>query len=55
MYKKSTPYKIQQALYDHSDEILALVFIARADGKMLKNEREVIGRYIDIIVPGIDA
>jgi len=54
-YKNSNQYKTQQALEDHIDEILALVFLARADGKMLKNEREVICRYIDIIVPGIDA
>jgi len=54
-YKNSEPYKMQQALDEHKDEILALVFLARADGKMLKNERQVIGRYIDIIVPNIDA
>jgi len=54
-YKNSEPYKLQQALAEHKDEILALVFLARADGKMLKNERQVIGRYIDIIVPDIDA
>jgi hypothetical protein len=55
MYTNSPLYKTQQALNEHTDEILALVFLARADGKMLKNEREIIGRYIDLVVPGIDA
>jgi len=54
-YQNSDIYKTQMALNDHADEILALVFLAKSDGKMLKNEREVIGRYIDIIAPGIDA
>jgi hypothetical protein len=55
MYTNSPLYKTQQALNEHTDEILALVFLARADGKMLKNEREIIGRYIDLVVPGINA
>jgi hypothetical protein len=55
MYTESPLYKTQQALNEHTDDILALVFLARADGKMLKNEREVIGRYIDILVQDIDA
>jgi hypothetical protein len=54
-YKNSDLYKTQQALDEHIDEILALVFLAKSDGKMLKNEREVISRYIDILIPGIDA
>ena len=54
-YQNSDIYKTQIALNDHADEILALIFLAKADGKMLKNEREIIGRYIDIIAPGIDA
>jgi len=54
-YKNSTGYIAREALIEHSDEILALVFLAKADGKMLKNERNVIGRYIDIIAPDIDA
>jgi hypothetical protein len=55
MYTNSPLYKTPQALEEHTDEILVLVFLARADGKMLKNEREIIGRYVDLIVPGIDA
>jgi hypothetical protein len=55
MYTNSPLYKTQQALNEHTDEILALVFLARADGKMLKNEREIIGRYVDLVVPGVDA
>jgi len=54
-YKNSTIYKTQEVLNTHIDEILALVFLAKSDGKMLRNEREVIARYIDIIVPGIDS
>ena len=54
-YQNSDIYKTQMALNDHADEILALIFLAKSDGKMLKNEREIIGRYIDIIAPGIDA
>jgi hypothetical protein len=54
-YKNTDTYKIQEALNVHIDEILILIFLAKADGKMLKNEREVIARYIDIIAPGIDA
>jgi hypothetical protein len=55
MYTNSALYKTQKALNEHTDEILTLVFLARADGRMLKNEREVIGRYIDAVVPGFDA
>jgi len=54
-YQNSDIYKTQIALNDHADEILALIFLAKSDGKMLKNERDIIGRYIDIIAPGIDA
>jgi len=53
-YKNTDLYKLQMALNDHADEILTLIFIARADGKLLKNEREVICRYIDILIQGID-
>ena len=54
-YQNTDLYKLQMALNAHADEILALIFIARADGKLLKNEREVICRYIDILIQGIDA
>jgi hypothetical protein len=54
-YEKSAGYITQKALNAHADEILALIFLARADGKLLKNEREVIGRFIDILVSDIDA
>jgi Ca2+/Na+ antiporter len=54
-YEKSAGYITQKALNAHADEILALIFLARADGKLLKNEREVIGRFIDILISDIDA
>jgi general stress protein 26 len=55
MYINSPLYKTQQAVNEHADEIRALVFLSRADGRMLKNEREIIVRYIDLVAPGIDA
>jgi predicted DNA-binding transcriptional regulator YafY len=55
IYTNTPAYKTQKALNEHTDEILALVFLARADGKMLKNEREVIGRFIDIVIQDVDA
>jgi hypothetical protein len=54
-YHQTPEYQTEKALSAHYDEILLLVFIARSDGKMMKNEREIVLRYIDAATGGIDA
>ncbi|GAB6390931.1 MAG: hypothetical protein MdMp014T_0304 [Treponematales bacterium] len=54
-YHQTPEYQTEKALSAHYDEILLLVFMARSDGKMMKNEREIVLRYIDAATGGIDA
>jgi hypothetical protein len=54
MYQNSPQYLTEKALADHFDEILLLVFLVRADGRMIKSEREIILQYLDAVAANAD-
>ncbi|MBD5437688.1 MAG: hypothetical protein HDR37_03815 [Treponema sp.] len=53
MYKNSDECKIADYFKSHIFELKILVFLARADGQMRKNEREVIADYIRRTIPEV--
>lgn len=55
LYENSDEYKAAAYFELHSDELKALVFLARADGQMRKNEREVIADYVRRKLPDVSA
>lgn len=46
MYRNTDEVKISQFFEFHADELDALVFLARSDGQMRKNERAVIAEFV---------
>jgi hypothetical protein len=53
LHYNSPEYKIKMAFTEHQNEIMLLIFFARADGIMRKNERGIITRYFNEFVDGI--
>jgi hypothetical protein len=49
LYFNSPEYKLGLLLETKSEELALLVFMARADGSMRKNEREAVAEYIKSI------
>ena len=54
LYKKTPKYKTENALKEKTEQLSLLVFLARADGTMRKNEREIILKYLDSQIQGLD-
>ncbi len=54
LYENSDVYKTLQVINEHFNEIMAMIFMARADSIMRKNEREVMLRYIDSFQEGVN-
>lgn len=55
MYKNSDGCKIADYFKSHFVELEVLVFLARADGQMRKNEREVVAEYIRRTLPDVSS
>lgn len=53
MYHETDEYKVSAFFEVHFDELMPLIFLARADGAMRKNEREAITSYIKNILPNV--
>ena len=53
-YCHSPKYKTENALKEKAEQLSLLVFLARADGTMRKNEREIILKYLDSQIQGLD-
>lgn len=54
LYKQTPKYKTENALKEKTEQLSLLVFLARADGAMRKNEREIILKYLDSQIQGLD-
>jgi hypothetical protein len=54
LYKQTPKYKTENALKEKVEQLSLLVFLARADGTMRKNEREIILKYLDSQIQGLD-
>lgn len=54
MYQESDSFKVAKFFESHFDELMLLVFLAKADGRMMKNERAVIAEYIRCTLGGVD-
>lgn len=54
LYKQTPKYKTENALKEKAEQLSLLVFLARADGTMRKNEREIILKYLDSQIQGLD-
>lgn len=54
LYKQTPKYKTENALKEKTEQLSLLVFLARADGTMRKNEREIILKYLDSQIQGLD-
>ena len=54
LYKQTPKYKTESILKEKAEQLALLVFLARADGTMRKNEREIILKYLDSQIPSLD-
>lgn len=54
LYKQTPKYKTENALKEKTEQLSLLVFLARADGTMRKNEREIILKYLNSQIQGLD-
>lgn len=54
MYQESDNFKVAKFFESHFDELMLLVFLAKADGRMMKNERAVIAEYIRCTLGSVD-
>lgn len=54
LYKQTPKYKTENALKEKAEQLSLLVFLARADGAMRKNEREIILKYLDSQIQNLD-
>ena len=54
LYKQTPKYKTENALKEKAEQLSLLVFLARADGTMRKNEREIILKYLDSQIQDLD-
>lgn len=54
LYKQTPKYKTENALKEKAEQLSLLVFLARADGTMRKNEREIILKYLDSQIQNLD-
>jgi hypothetical protein len=51
IFTSSIPYKIHEFITLHEDLLKLFVFLARSDGRMAKNEREIICNYVKNSLP----
>ena len=54
LYKQTPKYKTENALKEKTEQLSLLVFLARTDGAMRKNEREIILKYLDSQIQCLD-
>lgn len=54
LYKQTPKYKTENVLKEKAEQLSLLVFLARADGTMRKNEREIILKYLDSQIQNLD-
>lgn len=55
IYEKSDQYKTLKLIDAHFDEVMAMIFLARSDSVMRKNERETILRFLYSFQPDLNA